>query len=68
MSSEILVSLVVVLFPLSFISERFSNFFKLILPSEGKLGFGNLRHKEDLFQIIEKYKNKETDQKDYVKL
>jgi len=47
MEAEILVSLVVVLLPLSFISERFSNFFKLILPSEGKFGFGNLRHKED---------------------
>ena len=47
MNSEILVSLVVVLLPLSFIAERFSNFFKLILPSKGKLGFGNIRHKED---------------------
>lgn len=44
---QILVSLVVVLLPLSFISERFSNFFKLILPSEGKFSFGNIRHKED---------------------
>lgn len=47
MNSQILVSLVVVLLPLSFIAERFSNFFKLILPSNGKLGFGNLRHKEN---------------------
>ena len=47
MNSDILISLVVVLLPLSFISERFSNFFKLVLPSSGKLGFGNLRHKED---------------------
>lgn len=47
MEAEILVSLVVVLLPLSFISERFSNFFKLLLPSSGKFGFGNLRHKED---------------------
>jgi peptidoglycan L-alanyl-D-glutamate endopeptidase CwlK len=47
MDSQILVSLVVVLLPLSFIAERFSNFFKLILPSNGKLGFGNLRHKEN---------------------
>lgn len=46
MDTQILVSLVVVLLPLSFIAERFSNFFKLILPSNGKLGFGNLRHKE----------------------
>jgi len=46
MDSQILVSLVVVLLPLSFIAERFSNFFKLILPSQGKLNFGNLRHKE----------------------
>lgn len=47
MNSDILVSLVVVLLPLSFIAERFSNFLKLILPSEGKLGFGNIRHKEE---------------------
>jgi len=47
MNSDILISLIVVLLPLSFISERFSNFFKLILPSNGRFGFGNLRHKED---------------------
>lgn len=47
MNTDILVSLVVVLLPLSFIAERFSQFFKLILPSQGKLGFGNIRHKED---------------------
>lgn len=47
MNSDILLSLVVVLLPLSFISERISNFFKLVLPSDGKLGFGNLRHKEN---------------------
>lgn len=47
MKTDILVSLVVVLLPLSFIAERISNLFKLLLPSKGVLGFGNIRHKEE---------------------
>ncbi|REE01527.1 M15 family metallopeptidase [Marinoscillum furvescens] len=42
-----LIDIVLILLPLSFISERMANIFKLLLPSRL---FGNLRHKEESYQ------------------
>jgi hypothetical protein len=41
-----LLTLLLILLPLSFISERLSNFIKLYLPSKGFLSIGNIRVKE----------------------
>ncbi|HRX32279.1 MAG TPA: M15 family metallopeptidase [Tenuifilaceae bacterium] len=46
MNADVLISLVVILLPLSFISERIANLIKLFLPT-GFLGVGNLRYKEN---------------------
>lgn len=46
MSTDALVALLTILFPLSFISERITNLIKLFVP-DGFLGLGNVRIKED---------------------
>lgn len=46
MDADILISLVVILLPLSFISERLSNLIKLFLPAGGWLGIGNVKYRE----------------------
>lgn len=47
MDSNVLVSLLVILLPLSFISERITNLVKLFLPTSNFLSIGNVRYREN---------------------